>query len=79
MSYQTGMETEDQHRNVLHMLEQSIASELDLEKKLSDSKSVIEDLKLKLHHQEKEIYFLEESAETVSGRTFEAENASELL
>ena len=79
MSYQTGMETEDQHRNVLHMLEQSIASELDLEKKLSDSKSVIEDLKLKLHHQEKEIYFLEESAETVSGRMFEAENASELL
>ncbi|KAG2615600.1 hypothetical protein PVAP13_3NG049200 [Panicum virgatum] len=79
MSYQTGMQTEDQHRNVLHMLEQSIASELDLEKKLSDSKSVIEDLKLKLHHQEKEIYFLEESAETVSGRTFEAENASDLL
>jgi len=79
MSYQTGMQTEDQHRNVLHMLEQSIASELDLEKKLSDSKSVIEDLKLKLHHQEKEIYFLEESAETVSGRMFEAENASELL
>ncbi|CAL4910968.1 unnamed protein product [Urochloa decumbens] len=79
LSYQTGMQTEDQHRNVLHMLEQSIASELDLDKKLSDSKSVIEDLKLKLHHQEKEIYFLEESAETVSGRMFEAENASELL
>ncbi|OEL26322.1 WPP domain-interacting tail-anchored protein 1 [Dichanthelium oligosanthes] len=79
LSYQTGMQTEDQHRNVLHMLEQSIASELDLEKKLSDSTSVIEDLKLKLHHQEKEIYFLEESVETVSGRMFEAENASELL
>ncbi|XP_034586473.1 WPP domain-interacting tail-anchored protein 1 isoform X2 [Setaria viridis] len=79
LPYQTGMQTEDQHRNVLHMLEQSIASELDLEKKLSDSKSVIEDLKLKLHHQEKEIYFLEESTETVSGRMFEAENASELL
>ncbi|CAN6326232.1 unnamed protein product, partial [Urochloa humidicola] len=79
LSYQTGMQTEDQHRNVLHMLEQSIASELDLEKQLSDSKSVVEDLKLKLHHQEKEIYFLEESVETVSGRMFEAENASELL
>ncbi|CAN6353288.1 unnamed protein product [Urochloa humidicola] len=78
LSYQTGMQTEDQHRNVLHMLEQSIASELDLEKQLFDSKSVIEDLKLKLHHQEKEIYFLEESVETVSGRMFEAENASEL-
>lgn len=73
------MQTEDQHRNVLHMLEQSIASELDLDKKLSDSRYVIEDLKLKLHHHEKEIYFLEESAETVSGRMFEAENSSELL
>lgn len=78
-SYQTGMQTEDQHRNVLLMLDRSILSELDLEKKLSDSSSVIEDLRLKLHHQEKEIYFLEESAETVSGRMFEAENASELL
>lgn len=78
LSYQTGTQT-DQHRNVLHMLEQSIASELDLEKKLSDSISVIEDLRLKLHRQEEEIYFLEESTETVSGRMFEAENASELL
>ncbi|WVZ97150.1 hypothetical protein U9M48_042705 [Paspalum notatum var. saurae] len=79
LSYQTGTQTEDQHRNVLHMLEQSIASELDLEKKLSDSRFVIEDLKLKHHHQEKEIYFLEALVETVSGRMFEAENASELL
>ncbi|XP_066362091.1 WPP domain-interacting tail-anchored protein 1-like isoform X3 [Miscanthus floridulus] len=79
LSYQTGTQTEDQHGNVLHMLEKSIASELDLEKKLSDSLSVIEDLRLKLHHQEEEIYFLEESTETVSGRMFEAENASDLL
>ncbi|KAJ1256743.1 hypothetical protein BS78_K317100 [Paspalum vaginatum] len=79
LPYQTGTQTEGQHRNVLHMLEQSIASELDLEKKLSDSRSVIEDLKLKHHHQEKEIYFLEALVETVSGRMFEAENASELL
>jgi chromosome segregation ATPase len=79
LSYQNGTQTEEQHRNVLHMLEKSIASELDLEKKLSDSISVIEDLRLKLHHQEEEIYFLEESTETVSGRLFEAENASELL
>ncbi|KAF8725488.1 hypothetical protein HU200_020014 [Digitaria exilis] len=79
LSYQAGMQTEDQHINVLHMLEQSIASEIDLEKKLSDSRSVIDDLNLKLHHHEKEIYFLEESAESVSCRMFEAENASELL
>ncbi|KAL6864838.1 hypothetical protein ACP4OV_015989 [Aristida adscensionis] len=79
LSYQSGIQTEDQRRNVLHMLEQSIASELDLEKKLSDSKSIIEELKLKLHHYERETYFLEESAETVSARMFAAENSSELL
>ncbi|KAK3140420.1 hypothetical protein QOZ80_5AG0400710 [Eleusine coracana subsp. coracana] len=79
LSYQTGMQTEDQQRNVLHMLEQSIASELDLGNKLSDSISFIEDLKLKLHHNEQKTYFLEEMTETVSGRMFEAENTSELL
>ncbi|KAL6619524.1 hypothetical protein ACP70R_034663 [Stipagrostis hirtigluma subsp. patula] len=79
LSYQSGIQTEDQQRNVLHMLEQSIANELDLGKQLSDSRSVIEDLKLKLHHHEQETYFLAESVETVSGRMFAAENASELL
>jgi chromosome segregation ATPase len=73
------MQTEDQRRNVLQMLEQSIASELDLEKKLSDSRYVVEELEMKLHHRKQEIYFLEELTETNSGRLFEAENASELL
>lgn len=74
----TTMQAEDQ-RNVLHMLEQSIANELDLEKKLSDSGAVLEELKMKLHHVEQDSYFLEESVETISERTFAAENASELF
>jgi len=78
-SSDTSMQTEDQRRNVLQMLEQSIASELDLEKKLSDSRYVVEELKMKLHHQKQETYFLEELTETNSGRLFEAENVSELL
>ncbi|KAM0825788.1 hypothetical protein ACQ4PT_069325 [Festuca glaucescens] len=78
VSSHTTMEAEDQ-RNVLHMLEQSIANELDLEKKLSDSGAVVEELKMKLHHVEQESYFLEESVEAVSERTFAAENSSELF
>ncbi|KAM3196387.1 hypothetical protein ACQJBY_072201 [Aegilops geniculata] len=79
MSSVTSMHTEDERRNVLQMLEQSIASELDLEKKLSDSRYAVEELKMKLRLQTQEASFLEELTETNSGRLFEAENASEIL
>ncbi|KAG8067572.1 hypothetical protein GUJ93_ZPchr0005g14972 [Zizania palustris] len=79
MLSQTSMQTEDQRRNVLQMLEQSIASELDLENKLSDSRIIIEELKLKLHHHDQEKYFLEESIESLCERTLATENASEVL
>ncbi|XP_015693351.1 WPP domain-interacting tail-anchored protein 1-like isoform X1 [Oryza brachyantha] len=79
MSSHTSMQTESQRRNVLHMLEQSIASELDLEKKLSESRFIIEELKMKLHHHDQEKYFLEESIESLCGRAYAAENASEIL
>uniref|UniRef100_A0A0E0JG34 WIT1/2 N-terminal helical bundle domain-containing protein n=1 Tax=Oryza punctata TaxID=4537 RepID=A0A0E0JG34_ORYPU len=69
----------EEQRNTLQMLNQSIASELDLGKKLHDSESVMEELKLKLHHVEHESYFLEESVEAISERMFAAENASELF
>ncbi|KAL5221512.1 hypothetical protein ABZP36_026225 [Zizania latifolia] len=78
VSSPSAMHAEEQ-RNILQMLEQSIASELNLEKKLHDSESVMEDLKLKLHHVEHESYFLEESVEMISERMFAAENASELF
>ncbi|KAG0535731.1 hypothetical protein BDA96_03G004600 [Sorghum bicolor] len=78
MSGHTAMQAEDQ-RNILQMLQQSIASKLDLENKLCDSHSVVEDLKMKLHHAEQGSCFLEESIKELYERMFSAENASQLL
>lgn len=78
MSGHTAMEVEDQ-RNVLQMLQQSIASKLDLENKLCDSQSVVEDLKTKLHHAEQESCFLEESIKELYERMCSAENAAQLF
>nr|AVY91777.1 WPP domain-interacting [Saccharum hybrid cultivar SP80-3280] len=78
MSGHTAMQAEDQ-RNVLQMLQQSIASKLDLENKLCDSQSVVEGLKMKLHHAEQESCFLEESMKELYERMFSAENASQLF
>jgi chromosome segregation ATPase len=61
------------------MLQQSIASELDLQNKIFDSQSAVEDLKMKLHYAEQESYFLEESIETLYERMFAAEIASQLF
>lgn len=73
------MQTTDQQRHVLQMLEKSLARELDLEKKLSESRSIEGELKLKLHQAEQELYCLEDSIETIMERLFEADNAAELL
>lgn len=78
VSSHTTIQTEGQ-RNVLQMLEQSIANELDLEKKLSNLGVLVEELKMKLHHVEHGSYFLEETVEAISERMFAAENASELF
>ncbi|CAM0144389.1 unnamed protein product [Urochloa decumbens] len=72
------MQAEDQ-RNVLQMLQQSIASELELQKKAFDSQSSEEDLKMKLHYAKQESYFLEESIEALYERMFAEENASQLF
>ncbi|KAJ6802291.1 WPP domain-interacting tail-anchored protein 1-like [Iris pallida] len=69
----------EQQRHYLQMLEKSLARELDLDKKLSDSRYTEEDLKLKLLYAEQEIYNLEDSTETILERMFESENAAELL
>ena len=61
------------------MLEKSLARELDLEKKLVDSRHNEDELKLKLHYAEQLAYSLEESMEMILQRTFEAENAAETL
>ncbi|KAL6850169.1 hypothetical protein ACP4OV_020796 [Aristida adscensionis] len=66
-------------RNVLEMLDQSIAGELDLQMKLCDSRSVVEDLTMRLHQAEQESYFWEESVEAIYERMFAAEHASQLF
>ncbi|CAH1424746.1 unnamed protein product [Lactuca virosa] len=65
--------------HVLKMLEKSLSRELDLEKKLTESKQNEEDLKLKLRLTEQVAFIMEEAAEVVWGRFLEAENASVVL
>nr|GEY15218.1 WPP domain-interacting tail-anchored protein 2 [Tanacetum cinerariifolium] len=65
--------------HVLRMLEKSLSRELDLEKKLTESKQDEEDLKIKLRLTEQVAFIMEEAAEVVWGRFLEAENASVVL
>lgn len=61
------------------MLEKSIARELDLEEKLSEAKSIEDDLKFKLKKVERESHSLEKSVESLLARVFVAETTSDLL
>ncbi|XP_012080488.1 WPP domain-interacting tail-anchored protein 2 isoform X1 [Jatropha curcas] len=72
-------QTVEQQRNILRMLEKSLASELDLEKQSSELRQNEEQLKLKLHYTEQVAFRMEEAAEVVWGRFLEAENAAEVL
>ncbi|XP_078170979.1 WPP domain-interacting tail-anchored protein 1-like isoform X3 [Carex rostrata] len=65
-------------RKVLQMLEKSIARELDLEEKLSEAKSIEDDLKFKLRKVERESHFLEKSVESLLAKAFVAETTSDL-
>ncbi|WOK94411.1 WPP domain-interacting tail-anchored protein 1 [Canna indica] len=69
----------DQQRHVLQMLEKSLARELDLEKKLSESSSNEVDLRQRLIYTERELYCIEESMEICLEKAFGAENAAEAL
>ncbi|XP_058115077.1 WPP domain-interacting tail-anchored protein 1-like isoform X2 [Magnolia sinica] len=66
------MQTTEQQRHILKMLEKSLARELDLEKWLSESSHNEEELKVKLH-------CAEETVDLVSERLFESENTAEIL
>ncbi|RWR74493.1 WPP domain-containing protein [Cinnamomum micranthum f. kanehirae] len=70
------MQTTEQQRHILKMLEKSLARELDLEKWLSESRHNEEELKLKLHCREQE---MEESTDLFLERVFQAESFSEVL
>ena len=67
------------HRHILKMLEKSLARELDLEKKLAESRKSEEELKLKLHYTEQVAFRMEETAQVVWGRFLEAENSTVVL
>ncbi|KAL5974419.1 hypothetical protein ACLOJK_031084 [Asimina triloba] len=66
------MQTADQQRHILKMLEKSLARELDLEKWLSESRHNEEELRLKLH-------YAEDMVDLSVERLFEAENTGEVL
>ncbi|KAL9992545.1 putative transcription factor bZIP family [Helianthus debilis subsp. tardiflorus] len=65
--------------HILRMLEKSLSRELDLEKKLTESKQDEEDLRLKLRLTEQVAFIMEEAAEVVWGRFLQAENTSVVL
>ncbi|KAM5581091.1 WPP domain-interacting tail-anchored protein 1 [Rosa sericea] len=73
------MQTVEQQRHILRMLEKSLAREMDLEKKLTESKQVEEDLKLRLLSSEQEAYCMEDEAADVWERWLEADNASGVM
>ncbi|KAJ4977801.1 hypothetical protein NE237_008581 [Protea cynaroides] len=72
-------QTAEQKRHILRMLEKSLARELDLEKKLSESRQNEEELKLMLYSMEHEEFCREEAEDIVWERLLEAENTAEIL
>ncbi|XP_057769786.1 WPP domain-interacting tail-anchored protein 2-like isoform X2 [Salvia miltiorrhiza] len=76
LSAKIKMQTAEQQRNILRMLEKSLAREMDLEKKLTESRETEEDLKLRL---QQEVFCMEQEAEDMWERLFEAENSADIL
>ncbi|XP_016558964.2 WPP domain-interacting tail-anchored protein 1 isoform X1 [Capsicum annuum] len=70
------MQTVEQQRHILQMLEKSLARELDLEKKLTESRQVEQELEVRL---QQEALCMEEEIEDAWQRLFEGENAAEVL
>ncbi|CAN8256642.1 unnamed protein product [Cochlearia groenlandica] len=79
LSAKINMQTVDQKRNVLRMLEQSLAKEMELEKKLSESRNTEYELEKKLYSSEQDVEYMEEVIEDTYSRWLEAENASEVF
>ncbi|XP_057436229.1 WPP domain-interacting tail-anchored protein 1 [Lotus japonicus] len=79
LNVNTGKQTIEQQRNILRMLEKSLANEMDLEKKFSDSKQTEEKLRRRIVSLEQEIILMEEEATEVWEKWFEADNAYEIL
>lgn len=73
------MQTAEQQRHILRMLEKSLAREIDLEKKLTELRQVDEELKQRLHGSEQEVYCMEDETVNVLERWFEADNIGVVL
>lgn len=73
------MKTTEQQRNILRMLEKSLAREIDLEKKLNDSIQIEEELKLRISLLEEVQVHVEEEATNVWESWFMADSASQIL
>ncbi|GLU01711.1 hypothetical protein SLE2022_190010 [Rubroshorea leprosula] len=73
------MQTAEEQRQNLRMLEKSLAREMDLEKKLTESRQMEEELKLRLISSEQELFCMVEEVTDFYERHFEAENAAEVL
>ncbi|TYH37775.1 hypothetical protein ES332_D12G063800v1 [Gossypium tomentosum] len=70
------MQTIEQQRHILRMLEKSLAREIDLEKKFAESRQIEEELKPRIYTLEEGIVSMEEEMMDVSERLFEAQNAA---
>uniref|UniRef100_A0A7N0TTN1 WIT1/2 N-terminal helical bundle domain-containing protein n=3 Tax=Kalanchoe fedtschenkoi TaxID=63787 RepID=A0A7N0TTN1_KALFE len=73
------MQTGEQKRHVLRMLEKSLARELDLDMKLNEARQIEKDLKLRLHSSNQEASYLEEEATDIWAQFLEAENTAVVL
>ncbi|KAL8153248.1 hypothetical protein V2J09_011008 [Rumex salicifolius] len=79
ISAKTKMQTSEQQRHILRMLEKSLATEMDLEKKLMESKQMEEELKSRILFSAQEVTSLKEQTTTLLQRLFEADCAAEVL
>ncbi|XP_050381616.1 WPP domain-interacting tail-anchored protein 1 [Argentina anserina] len=73
------VQTAEQQRHILQMLEKSLAIEMNLERKLTESKHIEEDLNLRLLSSEREANCMENEAADVWERWLEADNASAVM
>ncbi|KAJ8426778.1 hypothetical protein Cgig2_034037 [Carnegiea gigantea] len=73
------METSEQQRHILRMLEKSLARELDLETKLTECTQALNEMKLRLCSSELEFLSMEAEAAAIYARYLEADNASTVL
>lgn len=79
MNTKINMQTVEQQRHILRMLENSLARELDLDKKLTESRQNQDELTLRLHSSEEEVFCMEEEIKDVLERLLETDNAAEVF